>query len=145
MRDSNIPRFLIVRTDRWITKEGDSMTAFGLVLRQLVFVSTLSATVAVGQHPSSAGARAEAGPVPPAIASAKTIFISNAGSDSGLFPAPFSGGTDRAYNQFFAALKAANQFDLVADPSEADLVLELELTAPAGPKDANKQLGAADP
>jgi hypothetical protein len=64
---------------------------------------------------------------------------------AGLFPAPFSGGTDRAYNQFFAAFKAANQFDLVADPSQADLVLELELTAPAGPKEANKQLGAADP
>jgi len=66
------------------------------------------------------------GPVPPAILSARRIFVSNAGADSGLFPKPFSGNTDRAYNQFFAALKAAGLFELVSDPSEADLVLELQ-------------------
>jgi hypothetical protein len=30
-------------------------------------------------------------PVPPALGVAKTVFISNAGADSGLFPHPFSG------------------------------------------------------
>ena len=84
-------------------------------------------------------------PVPPGIAAAKKIFVSNAGADSGLFPEPFNGDTDRAYNQFFTALKATGEFDLVPDPSDADLVLELELVAPLGPTNANKQNGASDP
>jgi hypothetical protein len=83
--------------------------------------------------------------IPPAIRSAGKIFISNAGADSGLFPKPFSGNTDRAYNQFFAALKAAGLFELVSDPSEADLVLELQLLAPTGPSNADKQKGASEP
>jgi hypothetical protein len=33
----------------------------------------------------------------------------------------------------------------VSDPSDADLVLELRLIAPAGPTNADKQKGASDP
>jgi hypothetical protein len=87
----------------------------------------------------------EAGPVPPALAKAKTIFISNAGSDSGLFPEPFSGDPDRAYSEFYAALAANRYYALVDDPAMADLVLELRLTAPDGPSNPSKQNGASDP
>jgi hypothetical protein len=34
---------------------------------------------------------------------------------------------------------------LVNNPAQADLVLELQLTAPNGPTNANKQNGASDP
>jgi len=34
---------------------------------------------------------------------------------------------------------------MVADPQEAELVFELQLTAPNGPTNANKQKGASDP
>jgi hypothetical protein len=87
----------------------------------------------------------QAGPVPPAIAAAKTIFISNGGADSGLFPEPFTGDPDRAYTELYAALKAAGKTTLVGDPARADLVLELRLFAPYGPTGANKQNGTADP
>lgn len=83
--------------------------------------------------------------MPPAIRAARKIFVSNAGSDSGLFPEPFSGDPDRPYNEFYAALKAAGQYQLVNDPSDADLVLELRLFAPNGPTNPNKQNGASDP
>lgn len=83
--------------------------------------------------------------MPPAIRSAAKLFVSNAGADRGLFPKPFSGNPDRAYTQFFSALKAAGQYDVVSDPSDADLVLELRLIAPAGPTNADKQKGASDP
>jgi len=83
--------------------------------------------------------------VPPAIHAASKVFVSNAGAGRGLFPRPFSGTPDRAYTQFFSALKATRQFDLVTDPSDADLVLELQLIAPAGPTNADKQKGASDP
>jgi hypothetical protein len=85
------------------------------------------------------------GPVPPAIVTAKKIFVSNAGSDSGLFPHPFSGDPDRAYDQFYGAMKAANRWELVEDPAQANLVLELRLTAPYGPSNADKEKGASDP
>ena len=84
-------------------------------------------------------------PVPPAIQSARKVFLSNAGSDSGLFPHPFSGGADRPYNQFYAAMQSWGRYQIVDDPAAADLVLELHLTAPNGPTNANKQLGASDP
>lgn len=87
----------------------------------------------------------QAGPIPPAIAAAKTIFVSNAGSDSGLFPEPFSGDPDRPYTEFYSALKATGDYTLVGDPAQADLVLELRLIAPYGPSEANKQKGASDP
>jgi hypothetical protein len=90
-------------------------------------------------------APAPAAPVPPAILSAKRIFVSNAGGDSGLFPSPFSGDPSRGYNQLYAGIKANSQFELVADPAQADLVLELSLTAPNGPTRGSKVNGASDP
>ena len=102
------------------------------------------ATTALAQMP----AYDHAGPIPPAIAAAKTIFVSNAGADSGLFPEPFTGDADRPYTEFCAALKATGNYTLVGDPAQADLVLELRLFAPYGPTNptnANKQIGTADP
>jgi hypothetical protein len=85
------------------------------------------------------------GPVPDAIRNAKSIFVSNAGSDSGLFPEPFSGDPSRPYAELYAGLKANGHYQLVDDPSSADLVLELRLMAPSGPQNPNKQKGASDP
>ncbi|MBT9330347.1 hypothetical protein [Paracidobacterium acidisoli] len=84
-------------------------------------------------------------PVPPAILNAKTVFLSNAGADSGLFPSPFTGTPDRPYDEFYAALKLWNRYTLVADPAQADLVFEIQLTAPNGPSNGSKQNGASDP
>jgi hypothetical protein len=103
----------------------------------VAFVAAFVATVATtAQQP---------GPIPPALHTAQTVFVSNAGSDSGLFPEPFSGDTNRPYSQFFNSLKATGAFELVADPAQADLVLEIQLTAPTGPQRGSKQLGAGDP
>jgi hypothetical protein len=109
--------------------------------RTVVCAALLAAVAAVAQQP----AYPAAGPIPPAIRAAKRIFVSNAGADSGLFPSPFSGDPNRGYNQLFAGLKAAGQYQLVNDPTEADLVLELQLTAPNGPSKGSKVNGASDP
>jgi hypothetical protein len=84
-------------------------------------------------------------PVPPALGTAKTVFISNAGADSGLFPHPFSGSADRAYNQFYGMVKSWGRFELVSEPGQADMVFELQLHAPNGPQNADKTKGASDP
>jgi hypothetical protein len=106
-----------------------------------LFLAFFATGSALAQMP----AYTDPGPVPPAIAAAKNIFVSNAGSDSGLFPEPFTGDEARAYTEFFAALEATKQYALVSDPSQADLVLELRLAAPYGPANPNKQNGASDP
>jgi hypothetical protein len=84
-------------------------------------------------------------PVPPQLLNAKKVFISNAGADSGLFPHPFTGDPDRAYNEFYAGVVSWGRYQLVASPAEADLVFELQLTAPNGPSNADKSKGASDP
>jgi hypothetical protein len=87
----------------------------------------------------------QAGPIPRQLIVAKTIFVSNAGADSGLFPEPFTGDPDRPYTEFYAALKSTGDFTLIGNPLGADLVLELRLFAPYGPTNPNKQNGTADP
>lgn len=84
-------------------------------------------------------------PIPPALLTAKKVFVSNAGSDHGLFPHPFSGDPDRPYNEFWADLQSLGRYELVTDPATADLVFELRLNAPNGPSNADKTKGASDP
>jgi hypothetical protein len=116
-----------------------SKTRFGI--RVALFAIFLPALPLFAQQPAQA-------PVPAAILNGSKIFVSNAGADSGLFPSPFTGDPNRAYNQFYASLKANSQFELVGDPADADLVLELQLTAPVGSThsmNTNKVNGASDP
>ena len=120
------------------------LNGFRFALLQLVCIALLFAISTAAQQIPDAAA-APIAPIPPAIYAAKTAFVSNAGADSGLFPHPFSGDPDRAYNQFYAALQDWGRYNLVADPDAADLVLELRLFAPNGPTNANKQKGASDP
>jgi hypothetical protein len=46
-------------------------------------------------------------PIPSQILAAKKIFIANRGGDEVLFDSPqYSGGPDRLYNEFYAAMKS---------------------------------------
>lgn len=83
------------------------------------------------------------GPVPPAIIHAKSIFVSNSDSDRDLFPGiyseghelpyQFTGDDTRPYSEFYSALASTGDYHLAADPSQADLVLELQLRAHLNP------------
>jgi hypothetical protein len=106
-----------------------------------VLSCVLCAGLASGQEPAGL----QTAPVPPALLRAKKVFISNAGADSGLFPHPFSGDPDRAFNQFYADVLSWGRYQLVSSPADADLVFELQLSAPSGPSNADKSKGASDP
>jgi hypothetical protein len=126
------------------SQEDFPLIRIGLSFRFVVCAALLSMVAALAQQPAAT----LTGPIPSAIPAAKKIFVSNAGSDSGLFPSPFSGDLSRGYTQIYAALMATGQFESMADPADADLVLELKLTAPSGPafsSTVNKENGAADP
>ncbi len=108
----------------------------------LGFIVMLSQIALVAQQAAAPVAMA---PVPSLLLNARKVFISNAGADSGLFPHPFTGDPDRAYNQFYAGVVSWGRYQLVASPDEADLVFELRLMAPNGPSNADKSKGASDP
>ncbi len=70
-------------------------------------------------------------PIPTQILVAKKVFIANAGGDIPWSDSPlFSGGQDRAYNQFYAAMKTLGRYELVGAPAEADLLFEIQFLAP---------------
>jgi len=62
-------------------------------------------------------------PVPPQIIAAKKIFIANAGGEDSD---AYSGGRDRAYNQFYAVMKSWGRYEIVSSPAEADLLYEIQ-------------------
>jgi hypothetical protein len=114
--------------------------------KYLSLVASFAASFALaGFATAQQPAPSESVPVPSGLHTARTAFVSNAGSDSGLFPEPFSGDPDRPYTEFYQDLKTTGQLQLVDDPSVADLVLEVRLNAPNGPQSPNKQNGASDP
>jgi|SRR5215472_8938337 len=91
---------------------------------------------------------APAAPVPAQIITGKKAFVSNLGADTSLIlPDHYSGGPDRAYNQFYAAMKSWGRYELVSAPADADLILTLAWVAPPGPSDVFQGKGgsARDP
>jgi hypothetical protein len=70
-------------------------------------------------------------PIPQQILAAKNVFISNGGGASDPYTGrygDFSGGPDRAYNDFFAALRTFPRYTLVSAPADADLVFEISFS-----------------
>jgi hypothetical protein len=112
----------------------------------LLHLAIVAAIMLSGAAPALAQTPAKSSPpIPSPILAAKSVFLSNGGADGGLFPEPFSGDPNRGYFQLFDQLRTLGTYQLVPDPSQADLVLELQLQAPNGPKEVSKQLGEADP
>jgi hypothetical protein len=92
---------------------------FLLTVAILGLVQVLSAQQPKGPAPA---------PVPPQIAAAQKVFISNAGGESFetvIDQTVFNGGPDRPYNQFYPAMKDWGRYELVSSPADADLVLEV--------------------
>jgi hypothetical protein len=118
---------------------------FGLRLSLVAAIGLLMAICAGAQQEPAGVVAAPAAPVPPQIFSAKKIFVSNGGAESGLFPHPFSGTPDRAYGGFYESVQQWGRYEIVSSPREAELVAELQLVGPSGPQNADKQKGASDP
>ncbi|MGA2377488.1 MAG: hypothetical protein ABSF72_18395 [Candidatus Sulfotelmatobacter sp.] len=95
------------------------LPAFCISIAVLAFVQVVTGQQSKGEPPA---------PVPAQIAAAQKVFISNAGGatlETVLDETIFHGGPDRPYNQFYAAMKSWNRYELVSSPSDSDLVLEI--------------------
>jgi len=93
------------------------------ILDVLFVIGLLSLPLLSAEKPKDAVPPA---PVPSPIAAAKKVFISNAPGTS--LPTYF-GGPDRTYNEFYAAMRGWGHYELVAAPSDADLILEISFTS----------------
>ena len=77
-------------------------------------------------------AKTAAAPIPAQISAAKRVFVANAGGDSPSTEDPlFAGGPDRAYNQFYAAMKTWGKYELVNSPADADLLFDIRFMLPS--------------
>ena len=90
-------------------------------------------------------------PLPEQIITAKKVFISNGGGaldyrteDAiAIEESPdywISGGPNRAYNHFYAAMKDWGRYELVAAPADADLAFEIRYIIPTGASDGQLRL-----
>jgi hypothetical protein len=70
---------------------------------------------------------APAAPLPSQILTAKKVFIANIGEkySTGVW----SGGPERMYNEFYAAIRSCGCYELVAAPADSDLVMEVKVNS----------------
>jgi hypothetical protein len=86
----------------------------------------ISLLLTVGSIAQTKQVPAPSAPVPAQIQTAKKVFIANAGGDEmAEEDQRFSGGPDRAYNEFYTAIRSWGRFEIVNSPAEADLLLEI--------------------
>jgi len=78
-------------------------------------------------------------PIPTQILSAKKVFIANAGGELLWYDdAQYSGGSDRAYSQFYAAMKSWGRYEITSTPGDADLLFEIQFLCPPAVGAANQ-------
>jgi hypothetical protein len=61
------------------------------------------------------------------LSSAKTVFVLNQGAER-EFSFDIPGGANVCYNEFYASLKQAGNFELVESPDHADLIMAIHCT-----------------
>lgn len=96
---------------------------------------SVALAVALISLPAWAGqAKRPPAPVPSQIASAKSVFISNAGGLCDPYdPVSFGGGANRAYREFYAGVEKWGRYHLVASPANADLDFVIRFSCRAAP------------
>jgi hypothetical protein len=106
---------------------------------RFALIACVLPAVSIGPTQAQQAKAADPAPIPAQIATAKKVFIANAGGECSPFgDTEFTGGPDLAYNEFFSAMKRWGHFTLVTTPADADMVMEIHFTCPAY-LDGNKQ------
>lgn len=80
----------------------------------------------------AAPVNASSAPVPSPILAGKRAFISFELGDVRAFPSIYSGGPERAYDEFYKGMLAWGHYQLVADPKDADVIFAIRFVDPPG-------------
>jgi len=81
---------------------------------------------------SAKGINTAKAPVPTPLVSGKKVFVSFDPGDVLAFPSVYSGGPERAYNEFYADMKQWGHYELVLDPQSADLIFSVRFVESGG-------------
>ncbi len=103
------------------------MTLCARVLLALCLLATLAPNAA---SQAASSAETPVAPMPAQLTNARRVFLANGSGDSDPAIAKYTGGPDGMYNQLYADIKGLGRYDLAPSPSEADVVLELQITYP---------------
>jgi hypothetical protein len=121
---------------------------FRFSARFVVFsaLAMLCAMPVLSQQRSSAakGINTLAAPVPTPLLNGKKAFIAYELGDVTAFPSAYSGGPERAYNEFFAQMKEWGRFDLVLDPQQADVIFAIRFVDSPGLPTPQIRVGISD-
>jgi hypothetical protein len=75
---------------------------------------------------------ASSAPVPAPILQGKKAFISFELGDVSAFPSVYSGGPERAYNEFYQGMRQWGRYELVSDPEDADVIFAVRFVESPG-------------
>jgi hypothetical protein len=78
------------------------------------------------------GINSASAPVPTPLVSGKKVFVSFDLGDVLAFPSVYSGGPERAYNEFYSDMKQWGHYELVLDPKDADLIFSIRFVEGGG-------------
>jgi hypothetical protein len=119
------------------------------VVRSLIFTGALLGTVlcspSLVAQLQGAPVNSSAAPVPAPILQGKKAFISFELGDVSSFPSTYSGGPERAYNEFFQEMQQWGRYQLVLDPKEADVIFAIRFVDSPGLSSPQIRVGISDP
>jgi len=81
---------------------------------------------------SAKGINTANAPVPTPLLNCKKVFVSFDLGDVLAFPSVYSGGPERAYNEFYADMKQWGHYELVLNPKDADLIFSIRFVEGGG-------------
>ncbi len=84
-------------------------------------------------------------PVPDPLLKGRKAFISYELGDVTAFPSSYSGGPERAYEEFYSQMKAWGRYELVADPKDADVMFAVRFVDPPAIPHPQIRIGVMDP
>jgi hypothetical protein len=92
----------------------------------------------------AAPVNSSAAPVPLPILQGKKAFVSFELGDVSSFPSVYSGGPERAYNEFYQGMQQWGRYQLVADPKDADVIFAIRFVESPGLTTPQFRLGISD-
>jgi hypothetical protein len=119
-----------------------------LILKRFAVLGVLSvcciSTLSAQRSSAAKGINTLAAPVPTPLLNGKRAFISYELGDVAAFPSGYSGGPERAYNEFFAGMQNWGRFQLVMDPKDADVVFAVRFVESPGLSLPQIRVGISD-
>jgi hypothetical protein len=103
----------------------------GLILAGILASATLAPRSLPAQA-KQAPVNSSFAPVPSPIQQGKKAFISFELGDVSSFPSTYSGGPERAYNEFYQGMKQWGRYQLVDDPKDADVIFAIRFVDSPG-------------